>query len=64
MTLYLKIIQIFTVTDPTSFKISKKLSKERYQGKIFSKKIPLTNVYVKDMYYGYKTWELNKYFGG
>lgn len=63
-TLYLKIIQIFTVTDPTSFKISKKLSKERYQGEIFSKKIPLTNVYVKDMYYGYKTWELNKYFGG
>jgi len=38
--------------------------KKKYVATIGNKKIPIVNVYQKDLYTGYQTWLENKYFGG
>ena len=38
--------------------------KQRYTAQIGDKKIPLVNVYAKDLYSGYQTWKIQKFVGG
>ena len=38
--------------------------RKRYAAVIDGKEIHLVNAYTKELYIGYKTWLLNKYFGG